>query len=604
MSNLPSTPSLPGAGKVERWDHSNSFIATMAVAAGADGGVAVPDKFWRDVQSHWEKYRFKNGQWGYSSADTEGTYAMSCAGTATLLATHDGIEAAATSMLLNPPAYSKAVSEGLAWLESGDNSVSPLGAKTYFVGYNLCALEQAAQRSGYKYFGRHDWLAELALISLSMQSQDGAFRHYSNDVDNLVETAFNILFLVRGKYPVMINKLRFDGAWNARPRDLANLARITSRQVGHPVNWQIVNATADYTDWLDAPILYIASAQAPRIAEEQLVNIKNYILAGGMLFTHADKSSPGMTQYVAELAQRMFPEYPMLDLPGDHPIYTIQQQIASPRPRLRGVSNGSRLLIVHSPTDLAGAWEARQEKGKHAMFEIATNLYVYAASKSDARGKLAPALYPKFDRPIVGTLNLARVKYAGNWNPEPFSWQRFGMFLQWDASLDLSATPVGPRELNAQYRVAHLTGTAAVHFSDEQIAGLRKYIDDGGVLFVEACGGANAFSESIEKELVPKLFGDAALETIAADHPVLKITYIGMDNVLTPGLRPETERKIGAGQRLKILNHGKGVLIFSPLDVSTALVNVQSPGVIGYQPLYAESLAKNIVLWAHARDAN
>src|SRR5204862_7639518 len=141
-----------------------------------------------DAQNHWERNRFKNGQWGYSSADTEGTYAMTCAGTATLLATHDGIEAAGTTALMNAPPYSKSIGEGLAWLESGDNSVSPLGSKTYFVGYNLCALEQAAQRSGYKFFGKHDWFSELALISLSMQSQDGVFRHYSNDVDNLVET--------------------------------------------------------------------------------------------------------------------------------------------------------------------------------------------------------------------------------------------------------------------------------------------------------------------------------------------------------------------------------------------------------------------------------
>ena len=42
------------------------------------------------------------------------------------------------------------------------------------------------------------------------------------------------------------------------------------------------------------------------------------------------------------------------DLSPDDPIYTLQYSIAKPaRPRLRGLSNGLRLLWIHSPTDLA-----------------------------------------------------------------------------------------------------------------------------------------------------------------------------------------------------------------------------------------------------------
>ena len=149
--------------------------------------------------------------------------------------------------------------------------------------------------------------------------------------------------------------------------------------------------------------------------------------------------------------------------------------------------------------------------------------------------------------------------------------------------------------------MAHLTGTAAVNFSESEIAALHNYIETGGVLFVEACGGSSAFSDSTERELAPKLFPDTPLQAISSDHPVLKGTYIGMQDITTPHLRSATAQKIGPGQRLKFLTHGKGILIFSPLDISSALVNVQSPGVTGYESLYAEDLTKNIVLWAAAR---
>jgi len=54
----------------------------------------------------------------------------------------------------------------------------------------------------------------------------------------------------------------------------------------------------------------------------------------------------------------LWPQYPLADLSPEHPVYSLNYKLKT-RPRLQGVSNGSRLLMVHSPIDLAGGWQQR-----------------------------------------------------------------------------------------------------------------------------------------------------------------------------------------------------------------------------------------------------
>ena len=44
-----------------------------------------------------------------------------------------------------------------------------------------------------------------------------------------------------------------------------------------------------------------------------------------------------------------------------------------------------------------------------------------------------------------------------------------------------------------------------------------------------------------------------------------------------------------------LLKH-KGRVIYSPLDMTTALLVTNSWGILGYSPSYAQSLVKNVVL--------
>jgi len=163
-------------------------------------------------------------------------------------------------------------------------------------------MERAGLACGFKMFGRHDWYRELAEQTLKEQGKDGSWSSYNPDVD----TAFAILFLARGRHPLMMNKLHFVGAWANRPRDVAHLAKFTGKETERPLNWQVVQLSGEWGDWMDSPILYLASHEAPIMDESDFAKLRSFVMAGGLLFTQADGGNKEFNQFAELLAMKLF----------------------------------------------------------------------------------------------------------------------------------------------------------------------------------------------------------------------------------------------------------------------------------------------------------
>ena len=74
------------------------------------------------------------------------------------------------------------------------------------------------------------------------------------------------------RHPILMNKLRFNGYWANRPRDAANLAKYATTQLARPINWQVVPLAVDWTQWMDSPILYMASHEPPTLSDADVQN--------------------------------------------------------------------------------------------------------------------------------------------------------------------------------------------------------------------------------------------------------------------------------------------------------------------------------------------
>ena len=591
-------PSAAMAAEEEgEWDNSNSQYGALGVWAAEDAGVAVSSEYWVNVRRHWVRSQRINGQWGYvnfTSPSNDGRLSMTVAGITMMLVAEDHLGVGSAVEEVGRPPYSPTVSRALAWLGAGDHAVD---LPEDWPAYTLYGLERAGLASGLKSFGRHDWYRELAAKQVLGQGPDGSW-------GGVVDTAFTLLFLARGRHPILFDKLQFDGAWANRPRDVANLTRFASTSLERQLNWQVVSVHDSWQNWTDAPVLFLASHATPLLADEDVDKLRAYAEAGGLIFTSTDAESPAFDRFVTGLAARLFPRYPLHDLPADDPVYRSLFPLDKSRPRspLRGVSNGSRLLLLHSPADLGRTWQLHEFLAEPGAFRLGLNVFIYAAGKADFLNRLQSAYVAEPAVDPVGTTSVARVVYDGDWDPEPAAAGRFARVFLGDTSIRVNVADVDAARLDARATpLAMLTGTGPVRLSAAQELALHRYVAAGGVLLVDACGGSATFANDARGTVLPHAFGTVPLLDLSPDHPILTGAGPGMTPV-DLRLRPFAADRAGVRSvPVQSLAIGQGLVLFCPVDVTTGLLGTNTWGVDGYEPGVAYGLARNALLWAVER---
>jgi hypothetical protein len=253
--------------------------------------------------------------------------------------------------------------------------------------------------------------------------------------------------------------------------------------------------------------------------------------------------------------------------------------------------------MIHSPTDISKRWVAKGASVDRSVFDLGANIFVYSTGMQVPRNRL-DTLYVEDlpDKPKI-TVPIARLKYAGDWDPEPFAWERERRMFRRETSIGLVPFAVEIEKLSPSVApFAHLTGTAAVTLSAAQIKALRDYVDAGGVLLIDPCGGSQPFASSIRAALFPA--ADAQPAPLKPDHPLLVGRGAGMTPLLKQQVRPFVFKAIGSKiPPMQIRDVGKGAIVVSDLDLTSGLLGTNTLGIVGYDPAYAHAFVRNAILW-------
>jgi hypothetical protein len=200
-------------------------------------------------------------------------------------------------------------------------------------------------------------------------------------------------------------------------------------------------------------------------------------------------------------------------------------------------------------------------------------------------------------------VKLARLQYAGNWNPEPAGWRRLATHLLNTQSLQLDVEPVqlGSGKL-ADFKLAHLTGTTSLKLNDAAAAELKQFVEAGGTLLVDAAGGSPEFALAAETELTKALGQPLARDPLPPDHavytqaasPITAFTYRDfarsrLGHITTPRIRT-------------ISVNGRPAVFFSAEDLSAGLVGQSVDGITGYTPKTALAIMSNLITAASTAD--
>jgi hypothetical protein len=583
------------------YDQSNSQYGLLGMWAASDWGVAAPGAYWKATDDFWRAQQRPDGGWSYSTiaAALPSTASMTAAGVASLYVCDEFLNRTPSLKPREDPAIEKGMA---ALLKDFD----PKSADFYY----LYGVERVGLASGHKFFNRKDWYREIAVNILKRQKPDGSFTAMYPGENPERNTCYALLLLARGRAPILMNKLEFNGDWNLRPRDSANVHHHLSRQLERHMNWQSVPIDVTPQQWLDAPILLITGAADPKFTPDDIDKLRQYVRAGGVILSVPQGPGTEFPDAVKGYALQMLGEQPapetaFRELPATHPLFSVSGKMDKP-PKLMGISNGVRELWIHSTVDLSATWQSRNMEDK-APWEFPVMLFSYVAGKEELKSKLQTLSVPLPEKVATREVTVVRLKHGGNWNPEPEAWPRLVKLLALDGAAEMTLKEIPATDLAGLPNtpaMVHLAGAGKLVLSPEEQKAIKAYVEAGGTLFVEAIGGNAEFSTSAAT-LVKEMFPPATLKLLPADYTLFKGDFT-RDTVKIPEVKYRRFSAFPQGQkapRLEYMTINKRVAVFfSGEDITSGLLGTNTWGISGYVPADSIKIARNLVLYA-ARNA-
>jgi hypothetical protein len=589
------------------YSHSRSQYAVLGVWAAAQMGIEISDDYWKLVEDAWKRNQDPSGGWNYThpgdnKRNLPVTPGMTTVGVASLFITQEQLRAG-EGINCRDSGGNVAIEKGLKWLGANmDKFATDTKYDRDWPLPTLYAYERVGAASGLRYIGGVDWYEKGSDWVIKKQHSTGSWS--TSGVPTVAATSFGMLFLAKGRAPIIFNKLQYvdaatgkDGKWDQRPRDVANVTRWIGRTIERELAFQITNLDADLADIAAAPITIITGSEALNLSDKHVDKLKAYIEAGGMVLASADCGQAAFAQSVKTLGTKMFPDYEFRTLPENDIVYTEYYPRSKWRtkPAVEALSNGVRKLIVLVPSgDPGKVWQLQDHRSRTENFELAANLLLHAVDRSGLRYRGDQSAYLPDDPKLKAktTITVGRIKYPAAWDPEPGGWRRMNNLLlkKQETAVVTKVVELGKGELG-QVKIAHLTGTTATKFTDAHRDELRKFVEGGGTLLVDAAGGSSDFASAIESEL-------------AAIFPKTPLTLLPAP-MFTPGgtveYRSFARKAIGRinTPRLQgIVLNGRAGVIYSREDLSHGLVGHPVDGVVGYTPETSTTLVSAILTQA------
>ena len=380
----------------DRADNSNTQFALLGLKAANEAGVEIDRGVWERALAHWTKDQNRDGGWGYGSASSYGS--MTCAGVASLIICGARLESSRVRWANGQPvdcgtySHDRSLGGGIHWLTKNFSVGSnPHHGAWYY--YYMYALERAGRLSGLPRFGNYDWYREGAVALLRRQHHRKGMWQGRGESE-VVATSFALLFLAKGNYPVLVNKLKWDGDWNNNRHDVQNLVAWVSRAWDRPMTWQVVDVRdCGLKDLRTAPVLYVNGHTPPNFTDEQKRLLALYVRQGGYVLAEACCGQKPFDEGFRQLMPEMFPEDEarLRRIERDHAIWSSHYELEPDTYPLAGVDLGGRTRIVFSRSPLSVLWEGPADCPKDVRrkaLRMGTNILAYFTGKKLGRDKL------------------------------------------------------------------------------------------------------------------------------------------------------------------------------------------------------------------------
>jgi hypothetical protein len=656
---------IPTLGTPDHTDNSMTHMALLALYEAERVGVTASDETWRLALAYWRRSQNPDGSWGWGP-DYPGTGSMTAAGIASVLAASQRLEPADARVAgdaiacCQPQAPNKHVDLANSWLQR-NFSVNRNPGVDYWHSYYLFALERVGRITAQRFIGDHDWYREGAETVVGLQLPDGSWPSDLDEEhlnDTRVSTSFYLLFLSKGRRPLLLAHLKHEpnGDWRRHRGALHNLVATVEHAWQVPLAHQVVDVgPATVEDLLQTPVLYISGHDAPQFTAEEKRKLRMYVDRGGFLFFDRSCTGGDFDVAVRKLIAELFPgpDVKFSPLPPSHPIWRMERPIdPASAPMLWGVDVSCRTAVVYAPDDLACRWEL-MGRGREIAYPPAVrarveqaetlglNILAYATNREVAfkdpslpiveAGAGDGADHPR------GQIRIANILHPGGCEGAPGALRN----LLHLADRELRVTIAVPQEVSLasptlftnNFLMFH--GRSAFELTPAERAGLKEFVARGGTILADAICGNREFTEALRKELgvifpetplTPIPAGDALFTTEFGGYDLSKVTRqrpvdATLGGMLSPPRREHAESPTDSAPRStssrrstdetmppaaetqthpqleSIKIDDRHAIIFSPYDLSCALEG-PAPQCEGYTRKDAARICLNVLLYA------
>jgi hypothetical protein len=598
-------------------DNSNTQYALLGLNAASEAGVSIDPQVWALSRAYFEATQNPDGGWGYHPGQRSSTGSMTCAGLSSLIITgarrfrnQEYLEGR-TIHNCGTGGFDPAVAKGINWLGTHFQVAQNIGQGPNWKHYYLYGLERAGRLCGVRFFGQSDWYRLGAEELVRTQDKVLGLWRGSGQENELIATSFALLFLAKGRAPVLINKLRHGPAedWNNDSDDVRNIVGIVSNDWNTLLTWQVVDpGLGTVSDLLQAPIAFLNGHKDPQLTAQAKKNLRNFVEQGGFIFAEACCSGHEFDQGVKRLIKEIFPEqeYQLRPLPPEHPVWRSRYALSPDVHPLWGIEYGCRTVLIYSPYDLSCYWnQAEHGLTNPAVIKatrVGQNVVDYITGREMPADKLTVHELRNFkaDAPRRGALRIAKLKHSGDWNIAPLAIPNLMDALHRPpVNFDVVITQkeLLPQDPNLiYYPLIYVHGRAVLTFGKDDLDALRRHLDPGGgTLFADAACGSPAFDGAFRRFVAELLPGKQLVPIPNNDE--LFTRRVGFD-------LSDCRYSVAAGggrdfprlEGIKINDHW--AVIYSKYDIGCALEQHSGIDCKGYTHTSALRIAANIVIYA------
>lgn len=649
-------------------DNSATQFAILALHEAERAGVKVSDQTWQLALNYWNQpgMQASSGAYGYQADHSELRGSMTCAGIASLIILRDRLQAGSARVIDgnvqccgNEPEQSS-LDKAMDWM--GQNfSVQRNPNDSLWWLYYLYALERVGRLSGQRFFTTrkpggtiemHDWYREGCEVLVDKQDKfDFSWTGNGQGENNEIGTSFALLFLSKGRRPVVIAKLQHHAGmglgsadWDHHRRAVQNLTNRVEKKWQRDLSWQTVDFTrrgprqqlqVTAADLKESPVLFLSGSQPLDLNDEQKQVLKQYLENGGFLFAEACNGNGcngvAFDRSFRQLMQDIFPDSELRKLPPDHAVWYAQEKVdpnlmpKDPDFWLWGLDACCRTSVVYCPRSLSCYWELahpyRESDYPKAVKDeieqvsrIGSNVLAYATGRE---------LKEKLDRPQIvtarpgalsprGALVVPKLGHGGGADDAPAALNNLLIDMQKREIVQKVDTqkrviPPGNPQL-FEYPIMFMHGRRAFRFTAAERKAIHDYLsgERGGFIFADAICANKEFADSLRAEL-KTIYPGATFTRIPPDHDMFTQDFHGYSlksvELRDPQIRgendPLTTRLVKTTPLLEGLEiDGRIAVVLSPYDLSCALEQGASLECKGYTPEDARRIGANVLLYA------